>query len=165
MMSLAEKMGQSKPNIERRIPEVNDLVIQQDQFAAIDKSVLWAEIAVNQAEFMAHGFLGQRPKKTGGCRSLLGGIKVIRLQAKAVEICCVCKRFANLWSGLRGLAVNGTQNEPKLFKVLGNDPAREQDRLPILVLLRYRVHRHQVIRGILEGKRWGCARRSQSIKP
>src|SRR5882724_45388 len=123
MMRFAEKVCQGKPHVERRVSKVNYLMIQQNQFAPTDKSVLRTEIAVNQAKFMAHGFLCQRFKEIGGCWSVLGGIKVIRLQSEALEMYRFCKRSPSFWPRLGGLAMDGTKKKTELFKVIGSDTA------------------------------------------
>ena len=92
MMRFAEKVRQAKPNVKRRISKVNNFVVQKNQLAPIDKSVLWTEVAVNEAEFVAERFLDQSLQKTRGCWSVLGCIAIIRSQPQAVEIRSVRKR-------------------------------------------------------------------------
>ena len=47
VVSFAEEVSQSKPEIESRVSEVKHLVIQQNQFTPIEECVLRAEIAVD----------------------------------------------------------------------------------------------------------------------
>ena len=86
MIRFAEKVRQSESNIKRRISVVNHFVVQQDQFAPVEKSVLRTEIAVHQAKFVALGLFRQCSQKTTGRGYPLGGVKVIGLQSQALEI-------------------------------------------------------------------------------
>src|ERR1700690_2604080 len=124
MMRFAEEVRQAKPNVKRRISKVNNLVVQENKFAPIDKSVLWTEVAVNQAEFVAERLLGQCPQKTGDCWSVLGGIAIIRSQSWVVEIRSISKRFAKSRPGFRGLAVDGSKKRAELFEMIRNNPPR-----------------------------------------
>ncbi len=125
MMRLAEKVRQAKPNVKRRISKVNNLVVQENQLAPIDKSILRTEVAVNQAKFVAQRFLGQCLQKTGGCWSLLGGIAIIRSQSQALEIRSIGKRSAKFWPRFGGLAVDGSKKKAELFEVIRNNPPRQ----------------------------------------
>jgi len=124
-MSLAEKVRQAKPNVKRRISKVNNLVVQENQLAPIDKSVLWTEVAMNQAEFVAERFLGQCLQKTGGCWSVLGGIAIIRSQSQTVEIRSIGKRFAEFGPRFGGLAVYSSKKRAELFEMIRNNPTRQ----------------------------------------
>src|ERR1700675_2206898 len=99
MMRFAEEVRQAKPNVKRRISKVNNLVVQENKFAPIDKSVLSTEVAVNQAEFVAERLLVQCLQKTGGCWSGLVVIAVIRSQSQAVEIRSIGNHFAKFRTG------------------------------------------------------------------
>ena len=52
MMRLAEEVRQRKPQVKTRISNVNDFVIEQDQFVLVDKRVFGTEITVDQAVFV-----------------------------------------------------------------------------------------------------------------
>src|ERR1700690_4417774 len=125
MMRFAEEVRQAKPNVKRRISKVNNLVVQENKLASIDKSVLWTEVAVNQAEFVAERLVGQCLQKTGGCWSVLGGIAVIRSQSQAVEMRSIGKRFAKFRARFCGLAVDSSQKRAELFEKIRNNPPRQ----------------------------------------
>src|ERR1041385_940005 len=125
MMRFAEEVREAKPNVERRISKVNNLVVQENKFAPIDKSVLWTEVAVNQAQFVPQRLLGQCLQKTGRCGSVLGGVAVIRPQSQAVEIRSIGKRFAKFRPGFCGLAVDSSKKRTELLEVIRNNPPRQ----------------------------------------
>src|SRR5271163_4964357 len=85
-MSLAEKMRQSKSNVESRISEVNYLVIEQNKFVSVYESVLRTEIAVNQTFLVLQRFSRQCIEESSCCANVLGGVKVVWLQSKALEV-------------------------------------------------------------------------------
>src|ERR1017187_3816453 len=85
-MRLTEKMCQREAHIKGWIAEVDYLVVEQNQFSSVDQSILRAEIAVNQTVLVLKCFPRQRVKKSGGYRNCLGGINIVRLQAKTLEV-------------------------------------------------------------------------------
>jgi hypothetical protein len=73
-------VGQGKPDVKRWLSAVKDLVVEQDQPAAVKQHVLRAEVAMNQAIFTMPGFLDQVIEKFTRLRDLLRGVKIIWLQ-------------------------------------------------------------------------------------
>src|ERR1700733_12490668 len=144
MVRLAEEVRQSEANVKSGISKVNHFVVEQNQFAAVHQSILRAEIAVDQTVFVIERLARERVEKFG-CRSaFLGGIKVIRFQAEALEVGGIGEGFRDLRPGLRRLAVDGAKKQSELLEMVGNDLSRQQDGLPILVLLGYPDHAQKV---------------------
>src|SRR5712671_3116439 len=50
VMGFAEQMGESKANVEGRIAEMNDFVVEEDEFAFVDENIFGAVVAVDEAE-------------------------------------------------------------------------------------------------------------------
>src|ERR1700737_2929801 len=98
-------------------------------------------------------------------RSLFRCIDVIRFQPKALKVCSDFKDGTNLCRSFGRSAVDCSKQYAELLEVLSHDLAREQSRFPILMPVRYRLHRHQMIRRVFpeepgRGSGWG-----QAIEP
>src|SRR5207247_5854359 len=85
IMGFAQQVGQRESQVEGRLSEMNDLVIEQHQPAGMDEDVLGTVVAVNQAISMLPGFLDQTVQKERSVADLACGVGVIRFEPERLE--------------------------------------------------------------------------------
>src|SRR4029077_1350582 len=163
-MRFAEKVRQSKTQVKSWIPEMNHFVVEQDQFAVVNESVLWAEIAVHQTVFVIERFPRQVAEECAGFGHPLGRIEVVWFYSETLEICGVGERVAKFRARRGRFAVYCPEEQAELLEMIRDYPPGKQDRFPIVVWLGDRCHAQQMIRHVFEEESRSGPRRAQPIE-
>src|SRR4051794_18087332 len=115
MMPFAQEVRQSEADIERGIAPVNDFVIEQNQSSVPDENVLGTVVAVHQrkaaATCVGDELIDERAR--GG--DLIGGIRVIGLDAERLEEPAVVEYLAQWFFRFRRATVNRSEQSRELM--------------------------------------------------
>jgi len=85
MVRFAQEVGEREAEIEGRVAEVDDFVIEQDEALAMDKDVLGAVIAMYKGEAGSKRVLDEHVQEMGSFGDLLDGVPIIGFYAQGDE--------------------------------------------------------------------------------
>src|ERR671916_1001969 len=123
VVCFAQEVCEGEAQVEGRVAEVDNLVVEQHEGAFADEDVLRAVVAVDQGVAPGASLLYERAKEIGGLRNLPGGVIVIRLQPQRLEERAVPEGGFGLLSALVTPAVDRPQEPPELLDVVVLQPA------------------------------------------
>src|ERR1041385_3860849 len=114
IMRLAQQVGKREPQIEGRLSEMNDLVIEQHQPSGVDQDVLGTVVAVHEAVAMPPSVRNQTVQKRRSAADLACGVGVIRFQPERLEKGLVLKNRQELGFSCRAAAVDAAKQRREL---------------------------------------------------
>jgi hypothetical protein len=149
-MRLAEQVSHREPDVEGRVPEMCDFVIEQHESVGMDQYVLRTEVSMNQAVAVRPRLINHLREKSLRRRHLLRGVKVVGLDAQRLEICAVVEGVRYFVQPHGRPGVNICQELSKGIDMVQLKASGEKHRFPVFMGLRHCVHGQQVDRLIFE---------------
>ena len=141
MVCLREEVCEREAQVERRVTQMRDFVVDQNQlFIRPHEDVLGAEIAVDEGFRDRVCFQAELVEERGGRGKLSRGVLVVRLEAKASEMALVPELGLELVQTLTAPEMDAREDLGESFDVGVLDVSAEQHVLPVLVRLRHGGH-------------------------
>ena len=165
MVRFAQEMSERETQIESRVSEVNDFMVEQDQPVLVHENVFRAEIPVNQREASGQCFRDQSRQETRRLKIARGAEAIVRLQAQRLEKSPVGEKRSEFVLMLPRAAVDRAKQLAEVDDVSALESAGQQPGFPVFMRLRHGLHGKQMVLAIFEYERRDRSGWSETIQP